>query len=165
MNKITWNNLNFYNHDGEHLQTLPRHYTEKTQPIDWKNYFDIFIQKPGGAKHSSVYPFLPKQIRRYLETSPSDNYRDNLKLLRDLLYEDFLIDEIAQAIESLAKNAYNESLLRHALYQSTTEPDLATLNDKYTPKCAKNYRPQLEQYNRLMPLEGGEANAVHPGAV
>jgi transposase len=160
--KSTWNELKFYNHDGEHLNTLPRKYTGKTEPIDWISIFKIFVQKPRGAKEATMFKFLPEAVRSYLCSCLQDRFRDALKLLLTLLQEKFQIEDIAQAIEDLDGNAYNESLLRHALYKHTAEPDLATLDDNYTPDILKNYNPQLEHYNRLLYSGGGENNDLHP---
>lgn len=164
--KVTWDSLSFYNREGTILQTLPRHYTGRTKPIDWKSYFEIFVTKPGGVSSSSLYPFIPKPIQRFLEAAPSGEYRNNLKLIRDFLNESYSIDEIANAIEALGNNAYSEALLRHVLYEGTAGPSLEALNEEYTPGCAKNYKPVLELYDQLLHLEGGEKVAtIHPGTV
>jgi len=40
--KLWWDRVEIFSRNEERLATLPRCYTLKTQPIDWKGYFRIF---------------------------------------------------------------------------------------------------------------------------
>ncbi|MBC7336641.1 MAG: transposase, partial [Clostridia bacterium] len=65
--KLLWDRAEIFNHHNECLAVLPRHYTLKTQPIDWQGYFAIFVRKPRGARHATMYRFLPPEVKGYLE--------------------------------------------------------------------------------------------------
>jgi len=76
--KLWWDRMEIFSRTQERLASLPRRYTLKTQPIDWKGYFRIFIRKPRGARHATMYRFLPEQVRQYLEECDPAQYRERL---------------------------------------------------------------------------------------
>jgi len=74
--KLWWDRVEILDRNQHCLGTFPREYTMKTKPIDWRGYFGIFIKKPRGAKHATMYRFLPEPVRNYLEQeNPSETSR------------------------------------------------------------------------------------------
>jgi len=156
--KLWWDRVEVFSCTQERLASLPRHYTLKTQPIDWKGYFRIFIRKPRGARHASMYRFLPEPVRQYLEACDPAAYRERLRFIHTLLEEGFTIEAIAQALEEAAKYpAADSALIRHKLYRITfPDAPLEALNETYTPDSVRRYTPRISAYDRLVPQAGRE---------
>ena len=159
--KLWWDRVEVYSHTQERLANLPRHYTLKTQPIDWKGYFRIFIRKPRGARHAAMYRFLPEPVRQYLEACDSEVYRERLRFIHSLLEEEFSIEAIAQALQEATKYpAADSALIRHKLYHiAFPDAPLEALNETYTPDSVRQYTPRINVYDRLVPQavrKGGE---------
>lgn len=162
--KLWWDRVEVFSRNEERLASLPRHYTLKTQPIDWKGYFGIFIRKPRGARHATMYRFLPEPVRRYLETCEPAAYRERLGFVYTLLEEGFTIEVIGRALEEVMKYpAVDAALIRYKLYRITfPETSLEALNEAYTPDSVKQYIPEIGHYDRLVPragVKGGELDA------
>ena len=161
--RLSWDSVEVLNKNQESLGIFPRHYTFKTKPIDWAGYFAIFIRKPRGAAHSSMYKFLPVEVQNYLEGGKSEEYRERLKFIYSLLRENYPIESIGRALQGAKEDgSLPEGLIRHRLYRLTTpERPLTALNEDYTPNSVRDYKPQISVYDRLMPiptLKGGETN-------
>jgi len=173
--KLWWDRVEVFSRNEERLASLPRRYTLKTQPIDWKGYFRIFIRKPRGARHATMYRFLPEQVRQYLEECDPAQYQERLKFIHTLLEEGFTIEAIAQALEEATKcqayHALDSALIRHKLYRITfPDTPLEILNETYTPDSVRRYTPEIKAYDRLVPQaarKGGElrGQAIVEGAM
>jgi len=155
--KLWWDRVEILGQNQNCLGTFHRRYTLKTQPIDWKSYFRIFVKKPRGAKHSTMYRFLPGPVLSYLE-EPS-LYRERLRFIHSLLEESFTIDLVSQALEKAHEHqSVDQALIRYLVYQlANVGKPLDTLTENYTPDSVRRYTPQIDAYDRLMPREGGEA--------
>lgn len=152
--KLGWDKVEVLDHSGQHLATLPRSYTVKTQPIDWKGYFGIFVRKPRGARHAAMYRFLPSAVRDFLERGEAAGYRTRLKFIFALLEEGFSIDDIARAIQ--ASSSQDPALIRHQLYQLRVPAASAELlKENYTPPSVRDYNPAASVYERLVPQREG----------
>ncbi len=153
--KLWWDKVEILDQSQRCLGTFPRQYTLKAQPIDWKGYFEVFVQKPRGARHSVMYRFLPQAVLSYLEES--EHYRERLKFIGTLLAEGFGIDAVSKALEKTQSRSYNQALIRHLLYQPASDKPLEKLDETHTPVSVKHYTPQIAVYERLMPGKGGIA--------
>lgn len=160
--KLWWDRVEVLDHSQKCLCSLPRQYTLKTQPIDWKGYFNIYVKKPRGAKNSTMYRSLPVPVSNYLEEDNLSFYRERLSFIHSLLEEAFTMDLISQALEQAQKHqSADKSLIRHLLYQFVNKP-LKNLKETYTPDSVKQYKPRINAYERLMPRtckDGGETDA------
>lgn len=148
--KLWWDKVEVLDRNGKHLALLPRSYTVKAQPIDWKGYFAIFVRKPRGARHTAMYRFLPSAVRDFLERGEAVRYRERLKFIFTLLQEEQSLETIARAISEA--NSYDPALIRHQLYrfhapQSTPE----LLREEHTPPSVREYNPSVAVYDRLLP--------------
>jgi hypothetical protein len=135
--------------DGKHLGLLPRSYTVKTQPIDWKGYFAIFVRKPRGACHTAMYHFLPSAVRNFLERGEAAGYRERLKFIFALLQEGQSIETIARAI--CEANSYDPALIRHQLYRVQTTgaaPEVAKCYERKSIIITSNI--QFGEWNRVL---------------
>ncbi|MBF7084702.1 IS21 family transposase [Desulfallas sp. Bu1-1] len=161
--KLWWDRVEVFSRTQERLAHLPRHYTLKTQPIDWKGYFRIFTRKPRGARHATMYRFLPEPVRQYLEACDPKAYRERLKFIHTLLEEGFTIEVIARAMEEAMKYpAVDSALIRHKLYRITfPDAPLEALNETYTPDSVRRYIPEVNVYDRLVPQAGGKGDELH----
>lgn len=161
--KLWWDRVEIFNHAQELLTTLPRHYTLKTQPIDWEGYFAIFVRKPRGAKHAVMYRFLPHPVHTYLEEGPTHEYKERLGFIHTLLQEGFSMEDIGQVLSEVSRvPAADTALIRHMLYRraGSGEP-LKPLDESYTPGSVRQYTPQPHAYDRLIPRpqeQGGETS-------
>jgi len=156
--KLWWDRVEVLDQGHRRLGTFPRQYTLKAQPIDWKGYFEIFVQKPRGAKHAAMYRFLPKAVLSYLEETAF--YRERLKFIGNLLADGFGMEVISLALErARSYRSSSQALIWHLLYQLTSDKPLEKLNETHTPISVKRYTPQITAYDRLMPGKGG--GAVH----
>ncbi|NHM27717.1 IS21 family transposase [Desulfofundulus sp. TPOSR] len=165
--KLWWDCVEVFSCTQERLAHLPRHYTLKTQPIDWKGYFRIFIRKPRGARHATMYRFLPEPVRQYLEACDPETYRERLKFIHTLLEEGFTIEDIARVLEEAAKYpAADSALIRHKLYRITfPDAPLEALNETYTPDSVRRYTPEINIYDRLVPQAGGKGGELRDQVV
>ncbi|MBT9141352.1 MAG: hypothetical protein DDT30_01944 [Dehalococcoidia bacterium] len=164
--KLWWDKVELLDHNQLCLATFPRPYTLKSKPIDWKGHFAIFVQKPKGARNSSLYRFLPPAVHNYLEAD-IEAYRDRLKFIDTLLNEDYAMDFIAEALEKAGGSKItDQAIIWHLLYQlSNQDASLGSLDDTYSPSSVKHYLPEVEEYDRLMPKsKGGEKDATILGA-
>ena len=160
--KIWWNKVELLDQNQQCLATFPRPYTLKPKPIDWKGHFAIFIRKPKGARNSSLYRFLPPAVLNYLEADP-EHYRDRLKFVYALLEEDYTIDFIAQVLcKATETQIDDQALIWHLIYQlSSQECPPAAIGDDHSPLSVRQYLPQIEVYDQLMPQpKGGGKNAA-----
>lgn len=160
--KVWWDRTEVFGSTNSLIATLPRVYTLKTQPIDWKAYFDIFVQKPRGARCASIYRMLKQSVRSYLEVDGWDEYKSRLKFVRDLLNDGYSMETIAEALDDItAGAAASIPLIRHKLHSLTTPGrPREGLEEPYTPESVRRYAPELGNYNRLLPQASrGEACA------
>jgi len=162
--KLWWDRVEVFNRHNERLAVLPRHYTLKTQPIDWQGYFGIFVRKPRGARHATMYRFLPPEIKDYLEGCEAKDYKNRLQLIYSFLQEGFRLDLIARALAATPPMKKDDiGFIRHQLYRLThPEVELPVLNEAYTPASVRGYDPATDVYDRLLPqtkVPGGDANA------
>jgi len=151
--KLGWDKVEILDQTQLCLGTFPRQYILKAQPIDWKGYFEIFVQKPRGARHAAMYRFLPQAVLSYLEET--EHYRERLKFISTLLTEGFAMEDISEALATTRSRSYNPALIRHLLYQLLSDKPLEKLDERHTPVSVKNYVPQITAYDRLMPVKGG----------
>ena len=161
--KIWWDKVEMLDQDQGCLGTFSRPYNMKSNSIDWKGHFAIFIRKPKGAKNSTLYSFLPPAVRSYLEEGDIATYRDRLKFIHSLLEKGYLMDFITLAIEKASSNQIkDQALIWHLLYQlSNQEQPLGHLDDDYSPSSLKNYLPRVQDYDQLLPQrKGGETSGV-----
>ncbi len=161
--RLRWDSVEVLSQSQELLGIFPRNYTFKTKPIDWAGYFAIFIRKPRGAAHSSMYKFLPEGVQNYLERGKSEEYRERLRFIHSLLQENYPMEAIGKALQEAQKRgSWEEGLVRYLLYRFTTlERPLTALNEDYTPNSVRSYKPQISVYDRLMPIptsKGGETS-------
>jgi transposase len=148
--KLWWDKVEVLDRNGKHLALLPRSYTVKAQPIDWKGYFAIFVRKPRGARHTAMYRFLPSAVRDFLERGEAVRYRERLKFIFTLLQEEQSLETIARAISEA--NSYDPALIRHQLYRfhaPQSPPEL--LREEHTPPSVREYNPSVAVYDRLLP--------------
>lgn len=151
--RMWWDHIDVYSSSYKPLATFPRNYTFKEQPIDWKSYFVIFVKKPRGAKNASMYKHLPPDVKTYLD---HHQFKERLRFIHSLLQEGFTIEQIAQALKH---NHCDEGIIRHYLYRlAFPDKPLELLNEAYTPASVRNYSPQVNIYDRLLPLRGGVKN-------
>jgi len=164
--KIWWDKIELLDHNQQCLATFPRPYTLKPKPIDWKGHFTIFIRKPKGARNSSLYRFLPPAVLSYLEADPV-HYRNRLKFVYALLEEGYAIDSIAQVLATATETQVkDQALIWHLIYQLGSQESLsAAIDDEHSPLSVRQYLPQIEAYDQLMPqAKGGEKGAEHLAA-
>jgi len=153
--KLWWDRVEIFNRSGKQLTTLPRHYTLKTQPVDWKGYFELFVRKPRGARNASMYKLLPKPVREYLEDDDYSVYRKHLKFVHDLLVEGFSMEAIAGALEgSLDRLGKSEDLIKYKLYTGSQDRPLEGIQEAYTPESVRRYVPEVSSYDQLVPRAG-----------
>ncbi|GAW93918.1 Mu transposase domain-containing protein [Calderihabitans maritimus] len=160
--KLWWDRVEILDRNQQCLGTFPRQYTMKAKPIDWKGYFGIFVKKPRGARHATMYRFLPEPVRNYLEEGSSSLYRERLKFIHALLEEEFSMDLIAMALEKARRHqSVNSALIRHLLYQiSNSNKPLEELNETYTPDSVRQYNPRINVYYLLVPRAGREGGEI-----
>jgi DNA replication protein DnaC len=125
--KLGWDRVEILDQCQRCLGTFPRQYVLKAQPIDWKGYFEVFAQKPRGARHAAMYRFLPQAVLSYLEET--EHYRERLKFISTLLTEGFAMDAISEALATTRSRSYNQALIRHLLYQLHLEKPLEKLSN------------------------------------
>lgn len=162
--KIWWDRVELLDQDQVSLGIFPRPYTMKSTPIDWKGHFAIFVRKPKGARNSTLYSFLPPAVHSYLETGELVTYRDRLKRIHAMLEQGYVMEHIAKALEK-ANHAQlqDPALLWHLLYQLSQEKPLDLLEEDHSPPSLKNYQPQAQDYDQLVPQsKGGETRAAAP---
>jgi len=155
--KFWWDRVEILDGDGKLLTTLRRHYTLKSQPVDWKGYFDLFVRKPRGARHASMYKLLPESVREYLADEDYSVYRKRLKFVYDLLAEGFDMEAIAGVLaEGRDRLGGNESLIKYKLYSlSGQERPLGGIQEAYTPESVRRYAPEVGSYDQLVPGAAG----------
>jgi len=161
--KLWWNRVELLDQNQVCLGTFSRPYTMKSNPIDWEGHFAIFVRKPKGAKNSTLYSFLPPAVRSYLEEGDVAIYQDRLKFIHAMLEKGYAMDFIALAIEkATSAQIKDQALIWHLLYQlSNREKLLDHLDEDYSPLSLKNYLPQIQDYDQLMPQnKGGESREL-----
>ena len=156
--RLWWDRLEVFRNQ-EHLVTLPRHYLHKTQPIDWESYFDLFVKKPRGARHAAMWRHLPEPVRDYLESDDNQLYRERLQFIHTLLKEGFGMELISRVLAEA--DCVDPGVIRHNLYRlAWPNSPLEAINETYTPESVRNYEPQVDLYDQLLPArKGGEPNA------
>lgn len=168
--KLWWDRAEVFNRHNERLAVMPRHYTLKTQPIDWQGYFSIFVRKPRGARHATMYRFLPPEVKGYLEGSAAEGYKNRLQFIYSFLQEGFCLDLIARALAATPPGKGDDAgCIRHQLYRlAHPEADLPALNEAYTPASVRGYDPATDVYDQLLPqtrVPGGDANGHGPSVL
>ena len=159
--KIWWDRVDLLDHNQSCLGTFSRPYTMKVTPIDWKGHFDIFIRKPKGARNSTLYRFLPPTVQVYLEEGDIGTYKEKLKFVHDMLEKGYAMEFIALALEKATSGQIkDQALIWHLLYQlSHQDKLLGHLEEDYSPPSLKNYLPQVQDYDQLVPhRKGGESS-------
>lgn len=160
--KLWWDKVEMLDQNQKCLATFPRPYTLKSKPIDWAGHFAIFVRKPKGARNSTLYRFLPSAVKSYLEANP-EAFRERINFVNILLREGYEMGFIEKAFEKAGASRVNDqAIIWHLLYQlSTQEKANSELDDDYSPPSVKNYLPQVEDYDQLVPSgRGGNVNAA-----
>lgn len=158
--KLWWDKIEILDQNQKLLATFPRPYTLKSKPIDWAGHFAIFVRKPKGARNSTLYHFLPPAVKSYLEADP-EAFRERLKFIHNLLQEGYEMAFIDEAFEKAGASRVNDqAIIWHLLYQLSNQDKTDNmLDDDYSPPSVKNYLPQVEDYDRLVP--SGKGGSVH----
>jgi hypothetical protein len=158
--KLWWDKIEILDQNQKLLATFPRPYTLKSKPIDWAGHFAIFVRKPKGARNSTLYRFLPPAVKGYLEADP-EALRERLKFIHNLLQEGYEMAFIDEAFEKAGASRVNDqAIIWHLLYQlSNQDKTNNMLDDDYSPPSVKNYLPQVEDYDQLVP--SGRGGSVH----
>ena len=158
--KLWWDKIEILDQNQKLLATFPRPYTLKSKPIDWAGHFAIFVRKPKGARNSTLYRFLPPAVKSYLEADP-EAFRERLKFIHNLLQEGYEMAFIDEAFEKAGASRVNDqAIIWHLLYQlSNQDKTNNMLDDDYSPPSVKNYLPQVEDYDQLVP--SGRGGSVH----
>jgi len=162
--KLWWDKVELFDHNQNCLATFPRSYTLKAKPIDWKGHFAIFVRKPKGAQNSTLYRFLPQAVKNYLEED-GEKFRERLNFIKTLLEEGYEMDFIGEAFaRASASQLKDQAAIWHLLYQLKNWGVSAEIVDNYSPPSLKCYRPQMEEYNQLVPVNKGGEGVEHPGS-
>ena len=158
--KLWWDKIEILDQNQKFLATFPRPYTLKSKPIDWAGHFAIFVRKPKGARNSTLYRFLPPAVKSYLEADP-EAFRERLKFIHNLLQEGYEMAFIGEAFEKAGASRVNDqAIIWHLLYQLSNQDKTDNiLDDDYSPPSVKNYLPQVEDYDQLVP--SGRGGSVH----
>ena len=156
--KLWWDKVDLLDYNQKHLATFPRSYTLKAKPIDWKGHFAIFVRKPKGAQNSTLYRFLPKAVKSYLEQD-SEKFKERLSFIKTLLEEGYEMDFIGEAFARAGfSRLKDQAAIWHLLYQLKNWGMSTEFADDYSPPSLKGYRPKVEEYDQLVPVNrGGES--------
>lgn len=156
--KLFWDRVEIFGHSQELLAKLPRPYTLRAKPIDWRGHFDLFVRKPRGARHAPMWRHLPAPVKEYLENE--ELYRERLTFIHALLSEGFSMELIACALAEPIDA--DPGVIRHVLYRlAWPDRPLEAINETYTPPSVKSYDPKVGIYDRLVPVrKGGENRGI-----
>jgi len=154
---VFWDRIEVRDGGGEVLQTLPRQYMLKEQPIDWPALFEIYSQKPRAAVNSAMFDYLPKVVRTHLKDADPQDRGSRVRMLRDLL-KTYDMTQIAQALEALpADKRDNLATLELTIYALLPENRLPEpMAEGYTPVEVLRYDPDSGVYDKLVPTRARE---------
>lgn len=163
--KLWWDKVELLDQNQKYLATFPLPYTLKSKPIDWPGHFTIFVRKPKGARNSILYRFLPTAVKSYLEAD-QEAFGERINFIHKLLQQGYEMAFIAEVFEKAGTSRINDrAIIWHLLYQlSSQDRTNSELDDDYSPPSVKNYLPQVEDYDQLVPSgRGGNVNAPNTG--
>ncbi len=161
--KLWWDKVELLDYNQKCLATFPRAYTLKTKPIDWKGHFAIFVRKPKGAKNSTLYRFLPQAVKNYLEED-LEKFRPRLDFIKTLLEEGYEMNFIGEAFARAdVTRLKDQAAIWHLLYQLKNHGISGELADDYSPNSLKDYRPQVDEYDQLVPVSRGGVGNEYAG--
>ncbi len=151
--KVKWDELDVLSADGEYrlLATLPRPYTEKTMPLDWRAIFEGYQRRPRSVMYSSFAAMMPKAVKTFVCVDDAAARKTRIALCYRLL-KSYTLEQIGVGLtQVMPMDEQGTAALEHTLYAMThpefhPEPFIET----HTPPCLHGQLPQLETYNRLV---------------
>ncbi len=151
--KEHWDHLEILDASGEKLfHVCPRVYMQKAENIDWVAELEIFIQRPRAAERAVYLRALPDSIKDYiLSTEDLRERRQRIIATVDILRH-FSLDIAVLATEKALEYGRTDinSLRVFAAGQANAQiPDLAPLDESWTPSQVAEWRPDLSIYDSL----------------
>lgn len=151
--KVKWDEIDVLSADGAYqvLATLPRPYTEKVMPIDWRLIFAGYRKRPRAVMHSSFAGSMPETLRSWIQIDDATKRKSRIELVYRLL-ETYTVVEIGQVLSQVqTADERVATELEHALYamkypEFRPEPFAET----HTPHSIQGHLPQLNAYDRLL---------------
>lgn len=149
--KIHWDEVVVLNQEYEPLGAFSRHYSLKTQEIDWKAQLAIVHKKPKAMTYAWIYAQLPQSIQEYVHIEDLSRRKKRIRWLMKWLDGGYSIDHLAQALKNTSIYQLDqEGVIYHRLYQMTHPTlEIESLAENYTPEALRGYDPDLDVYNTL----------------
>lgn len=157
--KVKWDVIDVLAADGSYqvLATLPRPYTEKAMPMDWRSIFAGYRKRPRSVMYSTFVDMMPQTVRVLIQVEDAELRKSRIDLTHRLL-NTYSLDEIGRALDQVQfTSERGVTELEHALYvMKHPEFHPEPFVESHTPQSVQGHLPKLDVYDRLLEVTSHE---------
>ncbi|MFD1676369.1 IS21 family transposase [Alicyclobacillus fodiniaquatilis] len=151
--KVKWDEMEVLSADGmyQRLATLPRPYTEKAMPLDWRSIFAGYRKRPRSVMYSTFVDMMPQPVRELIQEEDAALRKSRIEWVHRLL-DTYSLNEINDGlVQAKASGDHGRTELECVLY-AMRHPEFhpEPFAEPHTPDCVRGHLPQLDAYDRLL---------------